>query len=117
MLRPGQPAPNVKLTTHEGKEVSLKDFRGKKVLLWFYPKADTPGCTLEGKGLRDRAQEFAQKNLGSSGRASTPRRTMRRSLRSSASHSRSSATPTARSVLRAAPATIPRPATPSGSRT
>jgi peroxiredoxin Q/BCP len=43
MLKPGQPAPDFTLTTHEGKAVSLKDFRGQKLLLWFYPKADTPG--------------------------------------------------------------------------
>jgi peroxiredoxin Q/BCP len=43
MLQVGQPAPDVRVVTHEGKTVSLKDFRGSKVLLWFYPKADTPG--------------------------------------------------------------------------
>ncbi len=43
MLNPGQLAPEFRVSTHEGKTVSLKDFRGRKVLLWFYPKADTPG--------------------------------------------------------------------------
>ena len=43
MLGPGNPAPDFTLETHEGKKVSLSDFRGRKVLLWFYPKADTPG--------------------------------------------------------------------------
>jgi thioredoxin-dependent peroxiredoxin len=43
MLAPGQPAPDFTITSHEGKELSLKEFRGRKVLLWFYPKADTPG--------------------------------------------------------------------------
>jgi len=43
MLNVGDVAPDFRVKTHEGKEVSLKDFRGKKVLLWFYPKADTPG--------------------------------------------------------------------------
>ena len=43
MLDVGQPAPDFTLKTHEGETVSLKDFRGKKVLFWFYPKADTPG--------------------------------------------------------------------------
>jgi peroxiredoxin Q/BCP len=43
MLVPGQPAPDFTITSHEGKELSLKEFRGRKVLLWFYPKADTPG--------------------------------------------------------------------------
>jgi len=43
MLNAGEPAPSFRVRTHEGKEVSLADFRGKKVLLWFFPKADTPG--------------------------------------------------------------------------
>jgi thioredoxin-dependent peroxiredoxin len=43
MLNVGGPAPAFRVKTHEGKEVSLEDFRGKKVLIWFYPKADTPG--------------------------------------------------------------------------
>ncbi len=43
MLQIGQPAPDFTITSHEGRPVSLKDFRGRKVLLWFYPKADTPG--------------------------------------------------------------------------
>ena len=43
MLTVGQPAPDFTSKTHEGKTVSLLDFRGRKVLLWFYPKADTPG--------------------------------------------------------------------------
>ncbi len=43
MLSVGEKAPDFKVTTHEGKEVSLKDYTGKKVVLWFYPKADTPG--------------------------------------------------------------------------
>ena len=47
---------------HNGNTVSLADFNGKKVVLWFYPKADTPGCTIEGKGFRDDYEKFAQKN-------------------------------------------------------
>ena len=43
MLEPGQAAPDFTIISHEGKLLSLKDFRGRKVLLWFYPKADTPG--------------------------------------------------------------------------
>jgi peroxiredoxin Q/BCP len=43
MLNPGDLAPDFSVVSHEGKTVSLRDFRGKKVLLWFYPKADTPG--------------------------------------------------------------------------
>ncbi len=43
MLKPGDPAPEFEAVDHEGKPVRLRDLRGKKVVLWFYPKADTPG--------------------------------------------------------------------------
>ncbi len=43
MLKPGDPAPDFESVDHEGRTVRLRDLRGKKVVLWFYPKADTPG--------------------------------------------------------------------------
>lgn len=43
MLKAGDVAPDFTASTHEGTELSLSSLRGKKVLLWFYPKADTPG--------------------------------------------------------------------------
>ena len=43
MLKPGDPAPDFDVNDHNGNIVRLSDFRGKKVVLWFYPKADTPG--------------------------------------------------------------------------
>jgi peroxiredoxin len=43
MLKVGDPAPDFEVVDHNGKRVKLRDYRGKKVLLWFYPKADTPG--------------------------------------------------------------------------
>ena len=43
MLQPGDDAPDFDLTCHDGKPVKLSDLRGQYVLLWFYPKADTPG--------------------------------------------------------------------------
>ena len=43
MLRPGDPAPDFDVLDHNGNRVRLSDLRGKKVVLWFYPKADTPG--------------------------------------------------------------------------
>jgi peroxiredoxin Q/BCP len=46
-------APEFTTTDENGKEVSLKDFRGKTLVLYFYPKADTPGCTKEACGFRD----------------------------------------------------------------
>jgi peroxiredoxin Q/BCP len=62
MLQPGDLAPSFTAPDHEGKPVSLSDLAGKFVVLWFYPKADTPGCTREGCGFRDRAEEFAARN-------------------------------------------------------
>lgn len=43
MLKPGDAAPSFRTKDHEGREVSLEKLRGKRVVLWFYPKADTPG--------------------------------------------------------------------------
>ena len=43
MLKVGDPAPEFEATDHLGRRVKLSDFRGKKVVLWFFPKADTPG--------------------------------------------------------------------------
>ncbi len=43
MLEVGDPAPDFNVVDHKGRPVKLQDFRGKKVVLWFYPKADTPG--------------------------------------------------------------------------
>lgn len=62
MLETGTQAPDFSVKDHNGNVVRLKDFRGKKVVLWFYPKADTPGCTQEGKGFRDDFKTFEEKN-------------------------------------------------------
>jgi peroxiredoxin Q/BCP len=53
VLQPGDPAPSFELPDQSGTETSLASFRGRKVLLYFYPKADTPGCTTQACGLRD----------------------------------------------------------------
>ncbi|MCP5100264.1 MAG: thioredoxin-dependent thiol peroxidase [Chloroflexi bacterium] len=53
MLEIGNMAPDFELLTDEGKAVKLSDYRGKRVILFFYPKADTPGCTTQACGLRD----------------------------------------------------------------
>ena len=62
MLKEGIKAPNFSLEDQNGDLVKLKDFEGKKVLLWFYPKASTPGWTIEGQRLRDEFQNFKQAN-------------------------------------------------------
>jgi peroxiredoxin Q/BCP len=53
MLTQGDKAPEFSLPDQDGNTVSLSDFRGRKVLVYFYPKADTPGCTTQACGLRD----------------------------------------------------------------
>ena len=62
MLEKGASAPDFKLDDQDGNPVSLADFKGKKILLWFYPKASTPGCTIEGQEFRDEFQNFQKKN-------------------------------------------------------
>ena len=62
MLEKGTSAPDFKLDDQDGNPVSLADFKGKKILLWFYPKASTPGCTIEGQEFRDEFQKFQEKN-------------------------------------------------------
>jgi peroxiredoxin Q/BCP len=52
-LQDGQPAPDFTGKDQDGNAVSLHDFRGKKVVLYFYPKDDTPGCTAQACNLRD----------------------------------------------------------------
>jgi peroxiredoxin Q/BCP len=54
----GEPAPDFTLTSDSGESVSLSDFRGKPVVLYFYPKDDTPGCTAQACGIRDAYGEF-----------------------------------------------------------
>jgi len=49
----GDPAPDFSLSAQDGSQISLKDFRGRKVVLYFYPKDDTPGCTTQACDLRD----------------------------------------------------------------
>ena len=53
MLEIGEVAPDFTLTADDGAQVSLSDFRGKRVALYFYPKADTPGCTRQACAVRD----------------------------------------------------------------
>lgn len=64
-MRPtaGQPAPDFEALAHDGTTVHLRDLHGRWVLLWFYPEADTPGCTIEACGLRDHFRELAALGL------------------------------------------------------
>ncbi len=62
MLNVGDPAPDIYLETETGDSFRLADLRGRRVVLYFYPKADTPGCTTEACEFRDHFAEFAGKN-------------------------------------------------------
>jgi peroxiredoxin Q/BCP len=58
-LRAGDTAPDFALRDQRGETVRLSDFRGRKVLVYFYPKADTPGCTTQSCSIRDHRQDLA----------------------------------------------------------
>ncbi len=58
MIAEGQPAPDFTLPDEEGRDVSLSALRGKPVVLYFYPKADTPGCTVQACGVRDHRGDY-----------------------------------------------------------
>jgi len=62
MLSIGSNAPEFQLSDQDGNTVNIKDFEGQKVLLWFYPKASTPGWTTQGQGLRDEFKNFKKYN-------------------------------------------------------
>lgn len=62
MLKPGDMAPNFTVKDHTGRTHTLSEYRGKTVVLWFYPKADTPGCTAEGCGFRDNKPQYEGKS-------------------------------------------------------
>jgi peroxiredoxin Q/BCP len=61
-IKEGKAAPAFTLTDAQGKSVSLEDFAGKDVILYFYPRDDTPGCTKEACGFRDLWKEIGKKN-------------------------------------------------------
>lgn len=60
MLEARQAAPDFTLPDQNGDELSLSDLRGETVVLFFYPRADTPGCTTQACGVRDRSDEYAR---------------------------------------------------------
>ena len=61
MLKEGDKAPAIKLQTDKGEEFDLSRHKGKKVVVYFYPRADTPGCTIEAKEFNDAYQKIAKK--------------------------------------------------------
>jgi peroxiredoxin Q/BCP len=63
LLEPGDKAPDFKTTDQDGRPVSLKDFAGKKVVLYFYPKDDTPGCTKEACAFRDGFADYRKRGI------------------------------------------------------
>lgn len=58
MLQAGDKAPDFELPDQNGDPVTLSDLRGQTVILYFYPRADTPGCTVQACGVRDRGAEY-----------------------------------------------------------
>jgi peroxiredoxin Q/BCP len=62
MLKAGDKAPDFSVADQDGNKVSLKDYKGKKVILYFYPKDDTTGCTAEACNLRDNRPLIMKKN-------------------------------------------------------
>lgn len=62
MLKEGDKAPNFRVQADDGRTVSLADFRGQNLILYFYPKASTTGCTHEAIGFRDALKDFKAAN-------------------------------------------------------
>jgi peroxiredoxin Q/BCP len=58
VIEEGKPAPDFELTSDSGESVKLSDLRGQQVVLYFYPKDDTPGCTTQACGIRDAYAQF-----------------------------------------------------------
>jgi peroxiredoxin Q/BCP len=63
MLKEGDKAPDIRVQTDAGAEFRLSDLKGKRVVLYFYPRADTPGCTVEACEFRDGIKAFAKKGV------------------------------------------------------
>lgn len=62
-LKVGDKAPDFKAVDQNGNPVSLKNYKGKKIVLYFYPKDDTPGCTAQACNLRDNFDELTEKGI------------------------------------------------------
>ena len=62
MLKVGQPAPEFVLPNQDGTEMKLSDFKGKRIVLYFYPRDNTPGCTTEANAFKDNIEGFESLN-------------------------------------------------------
>ena len=63
MIQQGQKFPDFRLSNQDGKERSLRDYAGKWLILYVYPKDDTPGCTIQGKSFTAQKAEFDRRNV------------------------------------------------------
>ncbi|MFC5366767.1 thioredoxin-dependent thiol peroxidase [Salinirubrum litoreum] len=72
MLSVGDTAPDFELPDQDGEPVSLSDFAGQHVVVYFYPRADTPGCTTEACGFRDNIDEFEARGVSVVGISDDP---------------------------------------------
>jgi peroxiredoxin Q/BCP len=72
VLSPGDPAPPFSLPDQEGKTVSLSDFAGRTLLVYFYPKADTPGCTTQSCAVRDAREDLMSLGVDAVGISVSP---------------------------------------------
>lgn len=72
MLDVGDSAPGFELTDQHGETVSLADYEGERVVLYFYPKAKTGGCTREARAFRDRLDGFAERDVAVLGLSTDP---------------------------------------------
>jgi peroxiredoxin Q/BCP len=61
VVEEGKPAPDFELESDDGERIRLSSFRGQPVVLYFYPKSDTPGCTRQACGIRDAYDEFERR--------------------------------------------------------
>lgn len=62
-LKEGDPAPDVEMTMQDGKKVKLSSLKGKNVVVYFYPKDQTPGCTVEAQDFRDRFEDLKKADI------------------------------------------------------